>query len=132
MPATSNLTYVTDDLDARANTYVSWAGKAVLRLYDDLHDWQAVAQRLEPYLDLSGANWWRVGRGECVTLDKINALRAYYGLATLTASYRLRRERRRATIQVQPETRAMLRAERLDGESFDAAIRRLLEVDNGD
>jgi hypothetical protein len=48
-----------------------------------------------------------------------NRLRRALGLPTGRAP--------RATIQVQPATRALLRTLRQDGESFDATIRRLCE-----
>jgi hypothetical protein len=101
---------------------IAWAQNEALRLSDRLGGWEAVAEALAPYLLRSRAAWWSVGEGKKITEDKIEALRAYLGLPSR------RRIRRRATIQVQRETRELLRAVCLPGESFDAAIVRLCRM----
>ncbi|NOZ27980.1 MAG: hypothetical protein GXP39_08010 [Chloroflexi bacterium] len=65
------------------DTFTLWAQKTALELHETLGTWRAVAEALAPYLAESPAAWWHVGRGEKVSREKVNALRAYLGLPQL-------------------------------------------------
>lgn len=107
----------------KAGKDTTWAQNTVLRVFADCGTWAAVAQEMAPFLDLSPAAWWYVGRGWYATPAKIAALRAYDIAKNGRQSVGGRHPR--TSIEVDLDTYALLAACKQPGETWPACLRRL-------
>lgn len=60
-----------------------WAQREVKGLLKQLGSWQAVTDALAQYHRASRSAWWHVSQGRSITIEKVNALRAYNGVSQL-------------------------------------------------
>lgn len=94
-----------------------WAQREVSSLLKQLGNWQAVTDALGQYHRASRSAWWHVSQGRSITIEKINALRAYNGIPQLP-TYVVRRSLppeqrdRRRNYHVSPELFARMEQQR--------------------
>ena len=94
-----------------------WAQQEVKRLRKQLGNWQAVADVLAPYHLASRSAWWKVGKGKSITIEKVNALRAYNGVPQLPTyvarrSYPPEQRDKRRNYHVSPDLFARMEQQR--------------------